>query len=148
MSDDIKESSEFIELNDGAGSKTLPIHIYLCIWKRINDKLAFPGGSDGKWSAYSAWDLGSVPGWGESPGGGHGNPLQCSCLENPVDRGARGQQSLGSQRAGRDWVTKHTAQSHFSHNIHPGIHEPVWRGKTYHFMLVKGMLPVKLCFLV
>ena len=31
---------------------------------------------------------GLIPGWGRSPGGGHGNPLQCSCLENPMDRGA------------------------------------------------------------
>ena len=34
-------------------------------------------------------DAGSIPGWGRSPGGGHGNPLQDSCLENPTDRGAR-----------------------------------------------------------
>ena len=34
-------------------------------------------------------ELGSVPGSGRSPGGGHGNPLQYSCLENPMDRGAR-----------------------------------------------------------
>ena len=33
-------------------------------------------------------DAGSIPGWGRSPGGGHGNPLQHSCLENPIDRGA------------------------------------------------------------
>ena len=33
-------------------------------------------------------DTGSVPGWGRSPGEGHGNPLQFSCLENPMDRGA------------------------------------------------------------
>ena len=33
-------------------------------------------------------DMGSVPGWGRSPGGGHGNPIQHSCLENPMDRGA------------------------------------------------------------
>ena len=33
-------------------------------------------------------DVGSIPGWGRSPGGGHGNPLQNSCLENPMDRGA------------------------------------------------------------
>ena len=33
-------------------------------------------------------DMGSIPGSGRSPGGGHGNPLQFSCLENPVDRGA------------------------------------------------------------
>ena len=48
----------------------------------------FPGGASGKeWPAY-AGDLGSIPGWGRSPGGGHGNPLQYSCLENPMDRGA------------------------------------------------------------
>ena len=50
--------------------------------------LGFPGGSDGKESACSAGDLGSIPGLGRSPGGGHGNPLQYSCLENPMDRGA------------------------------------------------------------
>ena len=33
-------------------------------------------------------EKGSIPGWGRSPGGGHGNPLQNSCLENPLDRGA------------------------------------------------------------
>ena len=33
-------------------------------------------------------DMGSFPGWGRSPGGGHGNPLRDSCLENPMDRGA------------------------------------------------------------
>ena len=34
-------------------------------------------------------DVGSIPGLGRAPGGGHGNPLQCSCLENPMDKGAR-----------------------------------------------------------
>ena len=43
----------------------------------------FPGGSDGKASAYSVGDLGSIPGSGRSPGEGNGNPLQYSCLENP-----------------------------------------------------------------
>ena len=45
--------------------------------------LGFPGGSDGKESACNAGDLGLIPGLGRSPGGGHGNPLQYSCLENP-----------------------------------------------------------------
>ena len=49
----------------------------------------FPGGSDGKETACNAGDLGSIPGLGRSPGGGHGNPLQYSCLENP-----HGQRSL------------------------------------------------------
>ena len=48
----------------------------------------FPGGSDGKASAYNAGDLGSIPGSGRSPGEGNGNLLQCSCLENPRDGGA------------------------------------------------------------
>ena len=48
----------------------------------------FPGGSDGKESTCNAGDLGSIPGLGRSPGGGHGNPLQYSCLGNPMDRGA------------------------------------------------------------
>ena len=47
----------------------------------------FPG-SDGKESAGNAGDLGSTPGSGRSPGEGNGNPLQDSCLESPMDRGA------------------------------------------------------------
>ena len=47
----------------------------------------FPGGSDGKASAYNVGNLGSIPGSGRSPGEGNGNPLQYSCLENPMDRG-------------------------------------------------------------
>ena len=50
--------------------------------------LGFSGGSDGKESACNAGDLGSIPGLGRPPGGGHGKPLQYSCLENPMDRGA------------------------------------------------------------
>ena len=45
------------------------------------------GGSDGKASACSAGDLGSIPELGRSPGEGNGNPLQYSCLENPMDGG-------------------------------------------------------------
>ena len=45
----------------------------------------FPGGSDGKASAYNAGDLGSIPGLGRSPGEGNVNPVQYSCLENPIN---------------------------------------------------------------
>ena len=51
--------------------------------------MGFPGGSDGKESTFNAGDLSSAPGLGRSPGKGNGNPLQYSCLEKPVDRGAR-----------------------------------------------------------
>ena len=49
----------------------------------------FPGGSDSKVSVCNEGDLGLIPGLGRSPGEGHGNPLQYSCLENP-----HGQMSL------------------------------------------------------
>ena len=50
--------------------------------------LGFPGGSDGKESACKSGDLGLIPGLGRSPGEENGNPLQYSCLENPMDKGA------------------------------------------------------------
>ena len=50
--------------------------------------MGFPGGSDSKESACNEGDLGSIPGSGRFPGGGHGNPLQYSCLENSMDPGA------------------------------------------------------------
>jgi len=49
--------------------------------------LGVPGGLDGKESSCNAGDLGLIPESGRSPGGGHGNPLQYACLENPMDRG-------------------------------------------------------------
>ena len=65
--------------------------VYYVIYIYIHK--GFPGGSDGKESASNAGDLGSIPGLGRSPGGGHGNPLQYSCLENP-----HGQRSLADYR--------------------------------------------------
>ena len=50
--------------------------------------MGFPHSSVGKESACNAGDLGLIPGVGRSPGEGNGNPLQHSCLENPMDRGA------------------------------------------------------------
>ena len=50
--------------------------------------IGFHCGSDGKESACNAGDLDSISGLGRSPGGGHGNPLQYSCLKNPMDREA------------------------------------------------------------
>ena len=50
----------------------------------------FPGGLDGKEATCDAGDLGSIPGWGRSPGEGNSNPLQYSCPENSMDRETRG----------------------------------------------------------
>ena len=71
-----------------------------------------PGGSAGKESARNAGDLGSIPGSGRSPEGGHGKSLQYSCLENPRDRGtwraivqgmAKSWTRLNQQHAGTLW---------------------------------------------
>ena len=60
--------------------------------------LGFPGGPEGKESTCNVGDPHSIPEWGRSPGEGDGNPLQHSCLGNPMDRGGcGGRQSMGSQ---------------------------------------------------
>ena len=70
----------------------------------------FPGGSEVKASACNVGDLGSIPGSGRSPGEGNGNPLQYSCLENPMDGGTW-------------WATVHgvaksrTRLSNFTHSL-------------------------------
>ena len=70
--------------------------------------LGFPGGSDGKQSTCNAGNLGSVPGLGRSPGG-HGNPLQYSCLENPNgERNLVDYSPWGHKELEHDWMTKHS----------------------------------------
>ena len=64
--------------------------------------------SVGKQSACNAGDLGLIPGLGRSPGEGNCNPLQYSCLENPMDRGARQATVHGVPRVGHDLVTQLT----------------------------------------
>ena len=71
--------------------KRRPIPAYSSRFSVYVDYQGFPGGTSGEEPPASAGDirdLGSVPGWGRSPGGGHGHPLQYSCLENPMHRGA------------------------------------------------------------
>ena len=80
--------------------------IYVCV---ISDQ-GLPGGSMVKNLPANAEDMGSVPGSGRSRGGGNGNPLQYSCLENPMDRGAwwaTGHGVTKSQTQLRDYTTKH-----------------------------------------
>ena len=71
---------------------SFPGQLYWCC---LSSSSCRPGWRNNQWarsevkaSACDAGDLGSVPGLGRSPGGGHGNPLQYSCLENPMDGGA------------------------------------------------------------
>ena len=80
--------------------------------------LKFPGGSDGKESDGNAGDLGSIPGSGRSPGGGHSSPLQYSCLNNP-----HGQRSLTCEahtpwcRKESDTTERLSIQAHTSLNV-------------------------------
>ena len=88
------------------------LKIKLCAWEEYLSiplhRSGFPCGSDSKESTNNAGDLGSIPGLWRSLGGGHGNPLQYSCLEN-----SHGQRSLEGyspwgHRVRHDWVTKHS----------------------------------------
>ena len=72
--------SGFIRSSEEKGRVVFTILFYIAV--------GFPGGLDGKESACNAGDLGSIPGLGRSPGEENGNPLQYSCLGNPMDRGA------------------------------------------------------------
>ena len=73
----------------------------------------FPRWLSDKYPPTNARDSGSIPGLGRSPGEGNGNPLQYSCLDNPMDRGAWGLQPMGSQRVGCDWA--HTCTHAHTH---------------------------------
>ena len=81
----------------------------------------FPGGSSGK-DPTCQWgdvrDMGSVPGLGRSPGGGHGNPLQYSCLENPMDRGV--------WQAAAHSVTKSDMTEHTHTHTHTHTHSSLF----------------------
>ena len=77
----------------------LYIQTYETVW-------GFPGDSDRKESARNAGDLASIPGSGRCPGEGNGNPLQYSCLENPMDRGAWWATVHGVTRVGHNLATK------------------------------------------
>ena len=86
------------------------VYIYVCIY------MVFPGVSVVKNPLANAGDTGLIPGLGRCPGEGNGNPFQYSCLGNPMDRGAGGLQSMGSQRVRHDLATKQ--QQHAYTRIH------------------------------
>ena len=90
------------------------IYIYVCIY------MVFPGVSVVKNPLANAGDTGLIPGLGRCPGEGNGNPFQYSCLGNPMDRGAGGLQSMGSQRVRHDLATKQ--QQHAYTRIHTHTH--------------------------
>ena len=84
----------------GFPSFLLLSNIPLCLSMSVC--MEFPGGSDCKESAHNTGDLGLTPGLGRCPGGGHGNPLQYSCLEISMDRGALQATICGVTKIGHD----------------------------------------------
>ena len=92
--------------------------------------MCFPVGSIGKESAHSVGDPASIPGSGRSPWGGNGNPLQYSCLENPMDRGAWWATVLG---VGHDW-------SDLAH-----VHFVEWKKQNSSFAHVSMILMFYIC---
>ena len=72
---------------------------FSCICSELVRFLGFPHSSVGKESICNAGDPVSIPGWGRCPGEGNGNPLQYSCLGNPVVRGTWPLHSMGSQKS-------------------------------------------------
>ena len=102
----------------------------------------FPSGSEVKASACNVGDLGSIPGSGRSPGEGNGNPLQYSCLENPMDRGAC-------------WATVHgvtksqTRLSDFTHSALLTMLKPltVWITTNWKILQVMGISDHLTCLL-
>ena len=74
-------------MGEGPGA-ILNYKTFLSFINRLLVTTSCPGGSEVKASACNAGDLGLIPGSGRSPGEGNGNPLQYSCLENPMDGGA------------------------------------------------------------
>ena len=77
--------------------------------------MGFPGESVVKNLPANAGDPGLIPGSGRSPGEGSGNPLQYSCLGNPIDRGARWAKVHKAQRVGHNWTNEH---AHIPYNLH------------------------------
>ena len=77
----------------------------LGLFTHQNEIWSFLGGSEGKESPCNVGDLGSISGSGRSSGEGNGNPLQYSCLENPMDEETGRLQSMGWQRVGQDQAT-------------------------------------------
>ena len=74
-----KDQSQLTATRESSSSNEDPAQLKIKITNYIK---SFPGGLVGKESACSTGDLHLIPGWGRSPGGGHGNPLQYSCLDN------------------------------------------------------------------
>ena len=88
--------------NHRSNLSTVHVHTHLTLLGNEDPESYESCGSADKESAHHVGDLGLIPGSGRSPGKGHGNPFQYSCLENSMDRGAWQATVMGSQRVGHN----------------------------------------------
>ena len=93
-----------VAVGQGPGSASRDAHEN--IFEAFTEPKGLPGGSDGKESACNAGDMGLIPESGRFPGEGNGNPLQYSCLENPMEKEPGGPQPMGLKRTGHNSATK------------------------------------------
>ena len=110
----------------------------VCVFTAFdNASVGFPDGSVVKNPFANAGESGLIPGSGRSPGVGNGNPLQYSCLGNPMDRRASGLQSIRSQRVGHDLVTKHRQQQQcfYKRTLNYYIYLYIWLSHLLDFEL-------------
>ena len=129
--------SEFFDLlNDW---NVLILSIYLTY-------LGFPGGSEVKASACNVGDLGSIPGSGRSPGEGNGNPLQYSCLENPMDGGAWRATVHGVAKS-RTWLSDFTFTFHLTYRIFLSTYSQIHKLKLVNLLSSKNMKAMLHCLL-
>ena len=112
-------SWSILNLQQGFLFSLWPLHFCVCCLRLSSHLyfscLSFLGGSGVKASACNARDLGSIPRSGRSPGEGNGNPLQYSCLENPMDGGAWWAKVHG---VAKSW-TQLSDFTHFIHSLRP-----------------------------
>ena len=89
-------------------ANSLTTFLLMAEWYSHKYMYGLPWWFSSKESTCSAGDADSIPEFGRSPGRGNGNPLQCSCQEISMDRGAQWIQSIGLQRVWHHWATEHT----------------------------------------
>ena len=121
------------------------------LWIPYSTRLGFPGGSNDEESACNAGDLDLIPGLGRSPGRGHGNALQHSCLENPMDRGVWRDMvhRVAKSQTQLKWrgVHTHTQLScwAFLQDYFPLLWNPLFLWLTSYFWLLIFYWPLKCC---
>ena len=109
-----------------------------CVEPHLATCLGFPDSSVGKETACSSGDLGSIPGLGRFPGGGHGNPLQYSCLQNPMDRGVCWAAAHGVTEL--DTTERLTQHSTGGHKIDPTHLNLQIKNKSLHSISTESIL--------